>query len=712
MPVTGVRGQESGGRSQGSGAVSPTLSPVTTTQRNCGERASRQAGKSLSLPLLTSAAPRVRKSKSGPRRAAVLIAVHLVVAIHIAQWLYTGMTLSPVEPSESMYTLNQGLLNAGFIFFILAIASTILFGRVFCGWGCHVVALQDFCGWLMKKCGVHPRPFRARLLTLAPLGLALYMFVWPTFRREVIQPSFAAAGTPMPVWLGPEAPRPEIHNEFFVKDFWATFPEWYVAIPFLAVCGFATVYFLGSKGFCTYACPYGGFFGPADTVAFGRIVVNENCEHCGHCTAVCTSNVRVHEEVRDYGMVINPGCMKCMDCVSVCPNDALRFAITTPPILSPAKRARIKSHAATRRQRSFDLTRAEELWVAGLFLVLLLGFRGFLNEVPLLMAAGLAAIGSFSAWKLWTMLRVPNVRLQSLQLRYRGRWTPAGWLFAPIAAALLLAGIWGAVVKYHLWRGTLLDSQVQVSAAQYLAPDFSPTETDRATAEAAIRHLTRAGPPGDGGIGWTRAAEVTRQLASLHAICGRFDTAERYIREAVAQAEPTEEFLVYASHLLLRRGGTAADAASMYRSVIHRFPRSASAHVALAGVQLSLGDLESARSLCLKVLDLPALTPGPHAGAAAILRDMGDLTAARRGFAAAVALNPRSGVLLAELALTDFLLGNTAEALAGIDRAIDQEPQNTELVRRKAEMLRALGREAEAAQLEATVPPDSGRGGR
>ena len=35
-------------------------------------------------------------------------------------------------------------------------------------------------------------------------------------------------------------------------------------IPFLFIVGFMTVYFLGSKGFCTYGCPYGGVFGIAD----------------------------------------------------------------------------------------------------------------------------------------------------------------------------------------------------------------------------------------------------------------------------------------------------------------------------------------------------------------------------------------------------------------------------------------------------------------
>src|SRR5688572_19830173 len=294
--------------------------------------APRKCG-SISLPVLASDskgdAPRhdkrtIKKSRTGKWRAAVLIGVHVLFAIHLGLWFLSGMrdgvreTLSPVEPSESMYSLEGGLINAGFIFFVLAIVSTLIFGRFFCGWGCHIIAVQDLCGWIMKKCGVHPKPFRSRLLVFVPLIVALYMFVWPTVKREVMVPLLAGGdhivwSATYGVWLGETAKFPGWSDHLIVEDFWKTFAPWYIAIPFIFVCTFGMVYFLGNKGFCTYGCPYGGFFGPADLVAVGRIKVNhDKCEGCGHCTAVCTSNVRVHEEVRDFGMVVDPGCMKCM----------------------------------------------------------------------------------------------------------------------------------------------------------------------------------------------------------------------------------------------------------------------------------------------------------------------------------------------------------------------------------------------------------------
>src|SRR5262245_38930084 len=115
----------------------------------------------------------IRKSKTSRWRAAALILLNLFMIAHIIQWRVVGRTVSPIEPSETMYTLQKGFVNAGFIFFTLAILATLIFGRYVCGWGCHILALQDFCGWLLKKLGLNPKPFRSRLLVYVPLIRAL-----------------------------------------------------------------------------------------------------------------------------------------------------------------------------------------------------------------------------------------------------------------------------------------------------------------------------------------------------------------------------------------------------------------------------------------------------------------------------------------------------------------------------------------------------------
>ena len=281
----------------------------------------------------------IRKSRNGKRRAIVLITrsvaahrAHRAVGAQPQVRLVRGRTTTPIEPSESMEFVKNGLVNAGLIFFSIALLSTLILGRWFCGWGCHIVMLQDLCGWMMKKMGVRPKPFRSRFLDLR--AAAFWRCTCSSGRRRIagaipLDNRWPQMVTLARTWLR-QARFPLsacVQRSSPPHEFWKTFPGVMVAIPFLLVCGFATVYFLGAKGFCTYGCPYGGFFAPLDKFAVGKIRVTDACEGCGHCTAVCTSNVRVHEEVREYGMVVDPGCMKCLDCVSVCPNDALVLRI-------------------------------------------------------------------------------------------------------------------------------------------------------------------------------------------------------------------------------------------------------------------------------------------------------------------------------------------------------------------------------------------------
>jgi polyferredoxin len=214
------------------------------------------------LPVLDSRPP--RSSRLSKWRAAVLIAVHVAIAIHIAHWLVAGETVTPVEPSEAMAFSKAGIVNAGFIFFAGAIVLTAVFGRWFCGWTCHLVALQDLCRWLLQKIGVRPRPLRSRLLAWVPYLAFAYMFLWPAAYRLWIGDSLGVRGT-----------------DLTTSALWETFPGWTIGILTLLVCGFATVYFLGAKGFCTYACPYGAAFAAVDKIAPMRVRVNEDCDTSG-----------------------------------------------------------------------------------------------------------------------------------------------------------------------------------------------------------------------------------------------------------------------------------------------------------------------------------------------------------------------------------------------------------------------------------------------
>ncbi|MEX2217118.1 MAG: tetratricopeptide repeat protein [Phycisphaerales bacterium] len=671
----------------------------------CGAEGGRPRGVSLPVlavqPALGGGKPGgVRKSRSGPRRAAVLIAVNALMAGHIILWVATGMrrTLSPVEPSEGMYTLERGTINAGFIFFALALLATLVFGRFFCGWGCHIVALQDLCAWMMKRAGVKPKPFRSRLLVFVPLLLGLYMFVWPTFVREVVRPVSGDWWAAVAPYVGEVGARPGITWELTKEKFWETFPAWYVAVPFLLVCGFGAVYFLGAKGFCTYGCPYGGFFGPLDRAAPGRILVTDACEHCGHCTSVCTSNVRVHEEVRDFGMVVDPGCMKCMDCVSVCPNDALYFGFARPPLLSPKK--------SPAKRRLADAPLLAEVGLFGIGFVLFFGFRDMFHQVPMLMAVGMAGMGAFLAWKLWEMLRLPSVRVQSVQLKLKGRWKGAGVAYAALTVLVLGAGAWGAAVNGRAYAGEVLLGKITVRREQLMTPGFRVPEEQRALAARALAHLRAASRPSEGGWGWQGSVKTVGYRALAAWVAGDLAEAERLIGETVelsmAHGErPAPDAVASLGPVMSQRGAGAPEIIARYRGLIARAPGSADARLTLAQVLIAVGDAAgAAEQLAAAVEAEPLNARTCYAAGSMLVEPLGRPELAVTAFERVLAVEPGRAEAHWGAGVCLVAIGRAAEGERAMREAVRLSPHPAPYIQVLGGLLRSQGRGAEASELE------------
>lgn len=488
----------------------------------------------------------VRPSRRGRVRALVLILVHVAILAHIVHWKVAGETLTPLEPSESMQTLELGWVNAGFVLFVLATLATLLFGRFFCGWACHVVAYQDLCAWLLSKVGARPRPVRSRLLVLVPFGAAFYMFAWPSLKRAI-------DGRDAPPWVA----------HFVTDDLWQTFPGPWMATLTLLVCGFLIVWFLGAKGFCSYGCPYGAIFGIADRAAPMKIRVTDSCEGCGHCTAVCTSNVRVHQEVARHGMVVDSGCMKCLDCVSSCPKEALYVGFGSPAL---AKKS-------ARPTRVYDFTWGEELTLAVSFAGALYAFRNLYHQVPFLLALGLAVITAFSVVALRRAITRRDFRLQHVVVRTAGRFTPRGAALLSGLVALLLFAIHGGVYQYFTLEGERRLDSIRGALASRAPVDV-----------AAYRHALAAFTRADR-IGLFPDARIDLAISSLLDRLGDRAAAIERVRRAV-EIEPS----LTAAHLhlsdLLRLDGKREEAEQVLLRLLEIEPDDARARARLESLRL------------------------------------------------------------------------------------------------------------------------------
>ena len=653
----------------------PRPTPAAAPERACSTTAATSKG--------------IRPSKAGRRRTWVLLAVHVLLAAHIAHWFVAGTTISPLEPSEAMEFSKEGVINAGFVFFVLAILATALFGRFFCGWGCHLIALQDGSSWILKKLGIRPKPLRSRALLIVPAIAFLYMFVWPLVARW---------------WMGYE---PHGGVQLTKSDFWGTFPPWPVALATFLVCGFVIIYFLGSKGFCTYACPYGAIFGAVDRVSPGRIRVTDACEGCGHCTAVCTSNVSVHAEVRDYGMVIDAGCMKCMDCVSVCPKDALYFGFGAPSMFAKPRvdrpaHARGPLWVREKMRRWSDLSVGEELLIAAAFVAGLGAFRGLFWLVPFLMALGLSAILAWLVLMLKRTLSGRDVRIGKSALRQGGALTTSGRVF--VGAMVLVLGVWvsAGIVRWHEWRADTVVASLE-------QPDRTPTPEDGPSAIAALANarLVDSWAPGPVAPQAWRAASAAR-VAWLARWLGDGDAFETEVRRALELAPARLELrLALVDHL--QRSGRGDEVEAVFEEGLARLPDNVGLRFNYGVVLASRGRAEDAVLQFERAVELDPTALHALENLAGALCQLGRFADGLARFEQAIEISP-------EDAETRLLAARAALEIRELDRALVHAREATRLAPDApitwvtlAHAVRLGGDEAEAARLEAKARALGGR---
>lgn len=637
---------------------------------------------------------RIRPSRMSLRRTAVLIAVHVVIVLHILHWLRAGSTLTPLEPSEAMEFGKRSVINAGVVLFALAILSTLLLGRWFCGWGCHLVALQDLARWLLGKIHLRPKPLRSSILLIVPLLAFLYMFVAPLAYRLMI-------GEEIGVW----------QTKWTTRDFWATFPTWIpAAVAALVVCGFVVVYFLGAKGYCTNACPYGGVLGAVDQLAPLRIRVTDACEGCGHCTAVCSSNVRVHEEVRDFGMVVDPGCMKCLDCVSVCPNNALYVGWGTPALFaaprtmpsdSPGRNARspalarwsllvtfvfasfavfmgfdvafdyrpvdwqligIMSAVALaivfllrpRSPRKRPLSIGEETVLAVGFLAAMLLFRGLHDVVAYLFALGLAAIVAYVGLQVVFLLRKRDLSMHGFRLKRAGRWLPAGYGLAALFAAL---GVFGA------YAGT---QQAEMTQTRRMLMEIEQLERSAAATQPA-------------GAGRERLLALYRQVLAR---------------------EPDRLEPALGLGRLLMEMRDNAEAEKVFQEALRRHPGNAQLLTNVGVLEATRGDYDHAIEHFRAAVRTDPALPQARSNLLSLLAVQGQWSEVAEHLLALAKLRPDDPEVRAKLALCYGELGRFDDAFEQLDRA-------RELARGEPRILTALENMRLSLQERRAAPPSS-----
>jgi len=72
----------------------------------------------------------------------------LLVTVHLVTWYAFEIQVVGSIGIEALFAgLSQGVINAGFFFWMLVFGSALLLGRAFCGWFCWFSGYQELVAW-------------------------------------------------------------------------------------------------------------------------------------------------------------------------------------------------------------------------------------------------------------------------------------------------------------------------------------------------------------------------------------------------------------------------------------------------------------------------------------------------------------------------------------------------------------------------------------
>lgn len=534
-------------------------------------------------------------------RVATLVGVYLLFVLHFVHWKLAGRTLAPLELNEVMYTLELGIVTAGFLFMVVAMLATVMFGRFFCSWGCHILALEDLAAWLLERARIHPKPIRSRVLRWVPFGAMVYMFVWPQVSRLL-------AGTPMPaLHLRTDS---QGWASFLTTNFWRNLPGPGVTVATFLVCGFLIVYMLGTRGFCTYACPYGALFRIADRFAPGRIVAAGDCSRCGKCTAVCHSHVLVHRELVTFGRVVDPACLKDLDCVAACPESVVQYGIAMPAILTIGVTDKVA------RPR-YDFSAGEETFIAATFVGTLLIFRGLYNLLPFLLTLALGGILSYGLVMFARHFTRRELRLNNIILKSANRLSRAGWCFCAGSVLIIALTCHSAFIRYHEFQGMRFAEQPTMAGVSVGSAE------NRLRLQAGIGHLEFCNSWGlvSSHEQLEKLGELHGMLATVHADSNDLPVALYHLQRATS-LRPDHAPTHYNYGVILAASGRKADAIREYRRSLRLDPSDAEVHNNLGYILAEAGEFGLAIEHLSQAIRLQPRYAAPHFNLGRVLLSM------------------------------------------------------------------------------------------
>jgi len=168
--------------------------------------------------------------------------------------------------------------------FLLGVAMSMLWGRLYCGWACPMHAFMSGIAWLKRKLGIKDTRTPAFIKKPAVRIAVVIVFIG-SFAFLMI------SGRQIPVLL-----------------------------ILLGLSAFVTIVFSESM-WHRYLCPQGAILSVTARVSKNGLYIAPNCIGCGACARLCPAEAIVKKE--RYAVQTNE-CIRCGKCETACAAKAIQ----------------------------------------------------------------------------------------------------------------------------------------------------------------------------------------------------------------------------------------------------------------------------------------------------------------------------------------------------------------------------------------------------
>jgi polyferredoxin len=217
-------------------------------------------------------------------RVAVLV---LAASVAVAGFLQWGFLDTTIYLHQVLYGVVNGGINPTQAFkIVLILASSLVVGRLFCGYICPLGAAQELASKLVKK----QVRIDVRLSEAArAVFFAAFIVIGIVFASLVQFNPFSLVSP----WLG--------------------------TFKLLALIIVAAAAIFVYRPWCTLLCPFGFLMNLTSRLSVLKLKVNDNCIDCGACTKKCPTG-QAHK-----GSAMAE-CYWCGRCLNACKNDAIALS--------------------------------------------------------------------------------------------------------------------------------------------------------------------------------------------------------------------------------------------------------------------------------------------------------------------------------------------------------------------------------------------------